>query len=378
MMNTTQTPTDPKVVHSILAHHRRHHSLTKEMMVQLLNISSRDTMPAALLQNYADELRKSEVGDAVSFRGLLEFSNICRLDCHYCGIRKGNTNVERYTLDRETLVSQALWCARQGYGSVMLQSGQRTDESFINELVDTVSEIKQKSRSNALPDGLGITLGIGEQSYETYERLYTAGAHRYLLRIETTNRNLYERIHPKEQTYENRLSCLSYLKDIGYQVGTGVMIGIPGQSLGMLAEDILFFKDMDIDMIGMGPYITHPDSPMADLGMMEKDELLQLSLNMIAVTRIYLQDVNIAAATALQAVTPDGREQGLRYGANVVMPNATPRAVREGYQLYAGKPCLNEASAECSSCLSHRIHAVGRTVNFNSWGDSPHAVRKSI
>jgi biotin synthase len=372
------THTDPKLIHSILSYHRRYHSLTKEMMVQLLNIKAQDTKALVLLQSYADELRNREVGDAVSYRGLLEFSNVCVLDCHYCGIRRSNTNVERYTLDRETLVAQALWCARQGYGSVMLQSGQRNDRQFIDELIEIIQEIKHTSRSEHLPDGLGITLGIGEQSYETYEKLYTAGAHRYLLRIETTNRKVYERIHPEEQTYENRLSCLSYLKDIGYQVGTGVMIGIPGQSLGMLADDIQFFKEMDIDMIGMGPYISHPDSPMAEQGMMENQQLLQLALNMIAVTRIYLQDVNIAAATALQAVTPDGREQGLRYGANVVMPNATPREVREGYQLYAGKPCLNEASSECSSCLSHRIHSVGRKVNLNSWGDSPHAIRKGL
>jgi biotin synthase len=369
---------DAKVVQAIISHHARYNTLTGSMMTTLLSIGPEAVKAKRLCREYADEIRTQQVGDGVSYRGLLEFSNICNYDCYYCGIRGSNSKVDRYELDAETIIDRALWCADQGYGSLMLQSGQRNDEMFIDQLDYCIQEIKRRSTSSRLPQGLGITLGIGEQPYEHCRRLFDAGAHRYLLRIETTNRKLYDRIHPEHQSFDNRLECLRMLKEIGYQVGTGVMIGIPGQSLEMLSEDIQFLKTEDIDMIGMGPYIVHPDSRMAHLGMMEKGSLLQLALNMIAVTRIYLQDVNIAAATALQAVIPDGREQGLKWGANVVMPNATPREVREGYQLYSGKPCLNEASTECSSCLSHRIHSVGRTVTLNSWGDSPHAVRKGL
>jgi len=367
--------TDPRSVEAIILRHKAGKTLTAEMISSLLAVSRTSPEAVRLLHGYAEEIRKARIGGAVSCRGLLEFSNICTCDCRYCGIRKSSHRVSRYELERRTIIDRALWCARQGYGSLMLQSGERRDDEFINYLVDIVTEIKKGSVSRLLPDGLGISLSIGEQSYETYKRLFDAGAHRYLLRIETTNRKLFGKIHPKNQQFEKRVECLKQLKAIGYQVGTGVMIGIPGQSLRMLAEDVRFFNEMDIDMIGMGPYIVHPDADMAHLGMMERNELLQLSQNMIAVTRIYLEDVNIAATTALEAVSPGGREQGLVSGANVIMPNATPAAVREGYQLYAGKPGDNEISIDS---LAQRISLLGREINLNKWGDAPHAVGKRI
>lgn len=354
-------------------------TLSREEMVRLLSIDADDAASIAALKSRSCAVMRREVGDLVYYRGIIEFSNICMMDCLYCGIRKSNTGVgERYRLSKEEIVESALWCADHGYGSVMLQSGERRDEQFIDFVTDAVRQIKERTVSERLPEGLGITLGIGEQSSRVYKRLFDAGAHRYLLRIETTNPRLFSRIHPAEQRLESRVDCLRALQDIGFQVGTGVMVGIPGQTTMMLADDIEFFRDLDVDMIGMGPYIRHPDSAMADQGMMEKGRLLQLSLNMIAVVRIVLKDVNIAATTALQALVPDGRERGLAYGANVVMPNLTPARFRKGYQLYEGKPCLNETMAECRGCLLRRIGSIGRDVGFDKWGDAPHVLNRAV
>ncbi len=351
-------------------------SFDHDDITRLLSIGSDE---APLLKEHACRIMRQYVGDLVYYRGIIEFSNICTMDCYYCGIRKSNTNVSsRYSLSKDDIVSTALWCAEQGYGSIILQSGERRDEEFIDFVEDMVAEIKHRTISEKLPNGLGITLGIGEQSLEVYERLYRAGAHRYLLRIETTNQKLFSRIHPPSQTLSGRIACLRSLRDAGYQVGTGVMIGIPGQTIDMLADDIEFFHDMDIDMIGMGPYIRHPDSAMADLGMMDTVALLQLSYNMIAVTRLVLKDVNIAATTALQALIPDGRERGLGYGANVTMPNITPTKVRGEYQLYPGKPCIDENKSACRECLLRRIKSSGRDVGFNMWGDAPHAAYRGV
>lgn len=349
-------------------------ALNTEDLENLLQLQDPDACKK--LQSAANRMLAQQVGTGVYYRGIIEFSNICIADCNYCGIRKSNKQVDRFELAKEEVLEAALWCAEQGYGSIVLQSGERRDERFISFVEDVIREIKKQSISETLPRGVGITLSIGEQSYETYKRLFLAGAHRYLLRIETTNRELFSKIHPSSQRFEDRVACLTYLHNIGYQVGTGVMIGIPGQTVSMLAEDIEFFKRMDIDMIGMGPYITHPQAPLSSLGMMEKKELLQLALNMIAVTRLYLRDVNIAATTALQAIEPRGRELGLSYGANVTMPNLTPKQVRKNYTLYEGKPCTDETKQECRGCLLARVQSIGRDVHFDTWGDSKHYERK--
>ncbi len=349
----------------------------RDDIIRMLSLKQDDVSAVARLRENACRVMRAEAGNLVYYRGIIEFSNICIRDCRYCGIRKSNKKVSsRYTLTREEIVNTALWCADQGYGSVVLQSGERRDPAFIDFVESIVGEIKERSKSEHLPEGLGITLGVGEQDLETYQRLYKAGAHRYLLRIETTNPELYRRLHPHPQKLEERIECLRLLAEAGFQVGTGVMIGIPGQTIEMLADDILFFKEMNIDMIGMGPYIVHPDADMADEGMMDKPELMQLALNMIAATRLVLRDVNIAATTALQALYPDGREQGLGYGANVTMPNLTPQSVRKGYQLYEGKPNLDESGEECANSLLGRIRSSGRDVGFNQWGDSPHAAAR--
>ena len=341
-----------------------------EDIVTLLSLQ--DPQEIEVLSKSAEVRLLQERGNAVYFRGLVEFSNICTCDCYYCGIRKSNTGVQRYLLQKEQIVEAARWCAQQGYGSIVLQSGERRDESFIDFVEDVVRSIKEATRSPGLPLGLGITLCVGEQNAEAYKRFFRAGAHRYLLRIETTSADLFSQLHPKTQSFSSRKQCLDLLKKIGFLVGTGVMIGLPGQTVEDLARDILFFRDLDIDMIGMGPYIVHPETPLsACKGEQVRctDEVFLLSLKMIAVTRLVLRNVNIAATTALQAIKGDGREQGLLFGANVIMPQLTPEEFRKEYLLYEGKPCLDENAEQCKSCLSRRVASTGRVIAYDAWGD---------
>lgn len=311
-------------------------------------------------------------GPSVYLRGLVEFSNICTCDCYYCGIRKSNNLIKRYMISKEQIVGAALWCAEQGYGSIVLQSGERKDSVFTDFLIDIIYTIKKITRSDRLPEGLGITLCVGEQSRETYQKFFDAGAHRYLLRIESSDPVLFSSIHPPEQTFDSRVKCLRMLKEIGFLLGTGVMIGLPGQTMENLTEDILFFKNTGVDMIGMGPYIVHDQTPFFE----HKQEVLDrtesnflISLKMIAVTRLVLKNVNIAATTALQALKPDGRENGLRFGANVVMPQLTPAEFKKQYTLYEGKPCIDENAEQCKTCLLQRIQSIGRSVQLDFWGD---------
>ncbi|MCL2184161.1 MAG: [FeFe] hydrogenase H-cluster radical SAM maturase HydE [Chitinispirillia bacterium] len=332
-----------------------------------------------LIRSTAEKLLLDKCGPAVFYRGLIEFSNLCIRDCLYCGIRKSNAGINRYTLSKEEIVASAKWCADKGYGSVVLQSGERQDDAFIDFLVDVISEIKSSTASEKMPGGAGVTLSVGEQSPAAYKRLYEAGAHRYLLRIESSNPILFASIHPPEQELQRRIDCLKTLRETGFQVGTGVMIGIPGQTVEVLADDILFFKEMDIDMIGMGPYIVHSATPMsiyADYHKFTRNEIFQTALLMISVCRIVLGDVNIASTTALQAMRDDGREEGLRYGANVIMPLTTPLNVRQDYLLYDGKPCLDEDVQQCSACLEKRIRSIGREIAVDVWGDSKKALRR--
>jgi len=318
------------------------------------------------LKKKAYAVMKKSVGEKVYYRGLLEFSNICKRNCNYCGIRKGNSNVRRFELSKEEIVEIASWCAREGYGSLALQSGERDDKEFIRFVADTVRTIKEETVSEKLPQGLGITLSCGEQSRASYRSWFNAGAHRYLLRIETTNLALFNRIHPPSISLSRRKACLVDLRDLGYQVGTGVMIGLPGQSEEDLARDIDFFKDYDVDMIGMGPYIPHSHTPMKN----SKGGSIELSLKMIAAVRISMEDINIVASSALGALDPMGRERALAFGANIIMPLLTPPELKKHYRLYEGNP--SEEAADCKLCLSKRIEDMGREIGFNEWGDSRH------
>lgn len=348
-----------------------------EDIVRLLAITDPDESEE--IRRTACAILEQTCGRKVYYRGLIEFSNWCVNNCFYCGIRAGNRRVRRYRLTEDQILEQARWCAEQGYGSIVLQSGECREEEFIDFVERVVHRIRRETVSPRLPQGLGITLCVGEQRRDAYERFFAAGAHRYLLRIETSDPELFARIHPPSQRFEDRVACLRSLREIGYQVGTGVMIGLPGQTVEHLARDVAFFRDMDVDMIGMGPYIPHADTPMGApdaAPVLPPDARLALSLRMIAVCRIVLRDVNIAATTALQAIVPDGRERGLLHGANVIMPQLTPTEVRRDFLLYDGKPCVDESAAQCRACLAMRIAAAGREVGVDEWGDSPHALAR--
>ncbi len=344
--------------------------MNKNEMLRILGSDDPQVVDEVFERAYQVKLRN--VGNKVYFRGIIEFSNICVKDCFYCGIRKSNNTVKRFFVPEEKILEAALFADRNGYGSIVLQSGERSDEQFVVFVEKLIRTIKQKTDNR-----LGITLSLGEQSFDTFHRWYDAGAHRYLLRIETSNKELYGRLHPKSHCCEARLKCLDTLRDIGYQVGTGVMIGLPYQSDEDLANDILFFKNHDIDMIGMGPYIVQEGTPLADVSDPDPERNFMLGLKMIALTRLCLKDVNIAATTALQALDPRGREEGLKAGANVIMPNITPVKYRDLYQLYEGKPCLDENADESRSRLEKRVREIGEEIGYHEWGDSPHFLKRT-
>ncbi len=347
--------------------------ITKSDLIDFLSLE--DKSDIELLYKKAYDVKSKNVGNKVYFRGIIEFSNLCSKDCFYCGIRKSNTSIDRFTMEREEVITAAKWAYEAGYGSIVLQSGERSDSNFTDFIEDLLTVIKKETNNK-----LGITLSLGEQSEETLSRWYAAGGHRYLLRIETTNPSLYQTIHPEDHSYNARIECIETLKKLGYQTGTGVMIGLPGQTIEDLANDIIFFKDRDIDMIGMGPFIPHHETPMAEsiANFADiKEKQLELALKMIAAVRIYLKDVNIASTTALQALNHSGREMGLQAGANIIMPNVTDTKYREKYQLYDDKPCMDENSTMCKACLGNRVKSVGETIGFNEWGDSPHYQKRN-
>lgn len=279
-------------------------------------------------------------------------------------------------MSRDDVLKMAQWAYDHEYGSLTLQSGERTDDAFVEYVVDLIRDIKKLSNNE-----LGITMCIGEQSEDAYRRMREAGADRYLLRIETTNKDLFEIIHPKDDlhSFETRVDCLQSLRKVGFQVGTGVMIGLPGQTLDDLVNDILFYRDMDIDMIGMGPYVVHHDTPLGqralELGIDSQEgklERVQLGLKMIALTRLFLKDVNIAATTALQALDKLGREKGLAAGANILMPIITVPEHRAKYLLYDNKPCVDDNADQCKECLTRRVMSIGDRVGWKQPGNSQH------
>ncbi len=339
---------------------------TKEALVQLLAAEDQD-MTAIFERSAAIKLKY--LGNKVYFRGLIELCNICEKDCFYCGIRKSNPHFERYNLNDDEVMQAAQFAFDENYGSIVLQSGELQSEGFTARIERLLKKIKEMSGGK-----LGITLSLGEQSEETYRRWFEAGAHRYLLRIESSNKELYYKLHPKDSKhdYQARLDCLHSLRKVGFQVGTGVMIGLPFQTLEHLAEDLLFMKTFDIDMCGMGPYVEHQHTPLYEFheGLPTQRQRFTLALKMIALLRLMMPKVNIAAATALQAIDPIGREKALRIGANIIMPNVTPGLYRDDYNLYENKPCTDEEASDCKNCLEARISISGNEIAYGEWGDS--------
>ena len=347
----------------------RPRTLARPELAALLAVG--DDAGMQVLFDAAYALKERYCGKRVAMRGIVEAGNVCAKDCLYCGIRRSNANVARYALSADDIVRLAELNARQGYASLVIQSGEIESEEHTRFIEDVLRRIA--------PLDLGVTLSLGEQKEEVYRRWKDAGAARYLLRIETSNPDLYAALHPASHSWERRVECLRALRRCGYQVGTGVMCGLPGQTYDDLARDIEFYAEMDVDMIGMGPFIPHPDTPLGtnNQPLTTNHQALDLGLKMIAVTRLHLHDVNIAAATALQALAPDGRERGIRAGANVIMPNITDTKYRRSYQLYAGKPCLDENADMCKGCLERRLAAIGETIDYGHRGDSLHYRRRT-
>ena len=335
---------------------------------QLLRCEGEDMLH---LLEQGGRIKEIYTGNKVYFRGLIEFSNICQKDCFYCGIRRSSSSVQRYNLTDQEILDAARFADECKFGSIVLQSGENSSLAFAERISNLIRQIKQQSNGR-----LGITLSVGEQTESVYRQWFEAGAHRYLLRIETTNQTLFHRIHPQDKLHDfnRRLDCLHAIRAIGYQTGTGVMIGLPSQTMGDLAQDLLFFQQFGIDMVGMGPYLEHSKTPLYKF----RNELLpiqqrfELSLKMIATLRILMKDINIAAATALQAIDPMGREKGIKVGANIIMPNITPGLYRNDYLLYENKPCVDEEPTRCKGCLDARIAMADGEIGYGEWGDSLH------
>jgi biotin synthase len=277
-------------------------------------------------------------------------------------------------LDEEEVIRCAQHAYKNEYGSIVIQSGERTDQEFIEKINNLVRKIKIMSNGK-----LGITLSCGDQTRDTYQQWFESGAHRYLLRFEASDPDLYYKIHPnnKKHFLLNRLTSLQHLKETGYQVGSGMMIGLPGQTRENLADDLLLMKILNVDMVGMGPYIEHKDTPMFGLKdqLLPKNERLELSLLTLSVLRILMPDINIAAATALDSLADDGRLQAIRAGANVLMPNLTPLKYRENYFLYENKPFLTEAD-DLIKKINESDNLNGFKIKLIEWGDSRHFIRR--
>lgn len=325
----------------------RNRDLSDGELAALLGVSELDNA----LFSAADKVRRQIYGDEVYIRGLVEFTNYCKNNCYYCGIRRDNKNAVRYRLDKEEILA----CCTEGYSlgfrTFVLQGGE--DPYFSDELIcDIVSAIREK-----FPD-CAITLSIGEKSKESYLSYYKAGANRYLLRHETADETHYHKLHPESMSLENRKKCLFNLKEIGYQVGSGFMVGSPYQTTETLLEDIRFLQELEPDMIGIGPYLTHAQTPFAEC----ENGSMELTLRLISILRLIFPYALIPATTALGTIHPQGRELGLKAGANVVMPNLSPVRVRKLYELYENKICTGEEAAQCRGCLERRVESAGYRI----------------
>jgi biotin synthase len=333
----------------------------------------RETQPDRLQELYdrADRVRRQNVGDAVHLRGLIEISSHCARQCMYCGLRRGNHTLARYRMTRDEILD----CARQaealGYGTVVMQAGE--DSALTTEFItDIVRCIKRET-------ALAVTLSLGERQDHELQSWRSAGADRYLLRFETSDPELFRRIHPRAPAAPDRLTLLARLKQIGYEAGGGVMVGIPGQSYANLANDVLTFRALDLDMIGIGPYIPHDQTPLGSGALLpdidpgeQAPATEEMVYKMVALARITCPTANIPSTTALATINKThGRKRALSVGANVVMPNLTPVKYRSLYQIYPAKACIDESAADCNQCLRGQIHSLGRFAGRGPGGRGP-------
>ena len=322
--------------------------LTKDEIVFLLSLSDKDEI--AQLYKHADEVRKKYCGDDVHFRGIIEFSNYCEQDCLYCGLRISNDSLPRYRMTKEEILTTADHIVKAKIKTIVLQSGE--DSSYTKEFIaDVIKSIKEKH-------DVAITLSLGERSFEDYDAWRKAGADRYLLKHETANKRLYSAIHNK-QSLDERVKHLEYLRSIGFQAGSGNIIGLPGQTIEDIADDILLCKKLISDMASFSPFIPSNDTPFKNVSKAD----LEMTLKTMAVARIVLKDAHIPSTTALGSLVENGREKGLEIGANVVMPNYTPNPYRQNYKIYEGKICITDDPLACAGCLRFKIEALGRNIS---------------
>jgi biotin synthase len=311
-------------------------------------IETDDQNIAEALRQYADETRRKHYGDKVFLRGLIEISSYCKNDCLYCGLRRSNTHADRYRLSIEDILACCDNGYKLGFRTFVMQGG---EDVYYNDdiLCGLISEIKSK-----YPD-CAVTLSLGERSLESYTQLKSAGADRYLLRHEAASAELYTKLHPSEMSLDKRKRCLYQLKELGYQVGSGFMVGAPYQTTEHIISDLRFLQQLQPQMIGIGPFIPHHNTPFKDM----PNGTLQLTLRLLGILRLLFPTVLLPATTALGTITPNGREQGLQTGCNVIMPNLSPVSVRRKYDIYDNKICTGEEAAECQACLQRRVESAG-------------------
>ena len=322
------------------------HSLSLEEYVIL--VQGRTSEAMEYISEKARRVRKEIYGTSVYVRGLIEFTNLCRNNCLYCGIRRSNHHCDRYRLTKDEILECCAAGYELGFRTFVLQGGE--DAYWSDEILcGLIRQIKEQ-----YPD-CALTISIGERSRESYRKLYDAGADRYLLRHETADKAHYEKLHPAEMSFDNRMKCLMELKEIGYQVGCGFMVGSPWQTPETLAEDLKFIEKFSPDMCGIGPFIPHKDTPLGGYNAGTLEETLWL----LSIIRLMLPHVLLPATTALGTIHPKGREMGILAGANVVMPNLSPVSVRKKYELYDNKICTGDEAAECRACLARRMQSVG-------------------
>lgn len=329
--------------------------LTREDIITLLQALPGEE--ETQLFSLADKVRQENLGDEVHLRGIIEFSNYCRNDCHYCGLRRSNKDIKRYRIPLEEIVETARYAAELGYGTIVLQSGEELHYSG-QELAEIIRRVKEVGN-------FAITVCVGERSREDYELMKQAGADRYLLKHETADPELFAKLRPGT-TLEERLTRLKWLKELGFQVGSGNMVGLPGQTVETLADDILLLKELDVEMAGIGPFISHHQTPLSE----SSNGDLNLTLKVLAVVRLVLPQTHLPATTAVGTLHPEGRKLALGCGANVIMPNLSPASYREMYQIYPEKAGSKENANESHGKITSLIKEVGRKISTGR-GDSP-------
>ena len=315
----------------------------------------------AALFGEADRVRRLHMGKAVHLRGLIEFSNVCGRDCTYCGLRRSNPGVERYRMSVDEIFETAKTASDLGYKSLVLQSGENCQYP-IKDMCALLMRIKAEI-------GIAITLSMGEKTRDEYAALKAAGAGRYLLRFETSSEDMFAQLKP-DSSFKERFQCLAWLRELGFQVGSGIMVGLPGQTVEVLADDILLMEKLDLDMIGIGPFIANPQTPLKN----EPSGTLDLTLKAVAILRIITKNAHIPATTAMGSIEAGGREKALRCGANVLMPNVTPTKYRKHYQLYPDKICIKDQPGDCAMCIAGLVQSLGRTIAT----DPGHSLKKAF